>query len=89
MLVKQNKRVTVAGMEGWSLLYTAQHHKLPVNGIEAENGWNYLGNTFGEGPNSIEDHVVVAQDFADVVGPMTPEEHDLLSVLDADNMQPT
>ena len=42
VLVKQKKRVTVAGMEGWSLLDTAQHHNLPINGVKAENAWEYL-----------------------------------------------
>uniref|UniRef100_A0A7S0L5W8 Uncharacterized protein n=1 Tax=Coccolithus braarudii TaxID=221442 RepID=A0A7S0L5W8_9EUKA len=87
VLVKQKKRVTVAGMVGWSLLETAQHHNLPVHGAAAENGWNYT--TFGEGPGSVEDHVVVAKDFADVVGPPTFEEEDLLTMLDPENYQPT
>ena len=76
ILAKQKQKVTVPGMVGWTLLDTAKHHNLPVNGIAADSPWDYY--TFGEGPASVEDHVVVAQEFWEACLPVGYQEQDLL-----------
>ena len=76
ILAKQKQKVTVPGMVGWTLLDTAKHHNLPVNGIAADTPWDY--STFGEGPASVEDHVVVAQEFWEACLPVGYQEQDLL-----------
>ena len=76
ILAKQKQKVTVPGMVGWTLLDTAKHHNLPVNGIAADTPWDYY--TFGEGPASVEDHVVVAQEFWEACLPVGYQEQDLL-----------
>ena len=76
ILAKQKQKVTVPGMVGWTLLDTAKHHNLPVNGIAADSPWDYY--TFGEGPASVEDHVVVAQEFWEACLPVSYQEQDLL-----------
>lgn len=76
ILAKQKQKVTVPGMVGWTLLDTAKHHNLPVNGIAADAPWDYV--TFGEGPASVEDHVVVAQEFWETCLPVGYQEQDLL-----------
>jgi ferredoxin len=75
---KQQQRITVPGMVGWTLLETAEHHNLPLRGCRAQEPWNY--STFGEGPGSVEDHVVVAQEFYDKCGPMSEQELELIEV---------
>jgi len=87
ILVKQNQRVTVPGMVGWSLLKTAQHHGLPVNGIEADSPYDYV--TFGEGPAGPEDHVVVQREYFDKTGPIGWQELNLLEDMDPENRAPT
>ena len=78
ILAKQKQKVTVPGMVGWTLLETAKHHNLPVNGSPADTPWDY--NTFGEGPASVEDHVVVAQEYWELCLPMGYQEKDLLEM---------
>ena len=78
VLQKQKQRVTVPARVGWTLLQTAKHHKLPVNGTTADGSWDYI--TFGEGPGSIEDHVVVAKEFYALTGPPGEQEGTLLRV---------
>lgn len=78
ILAKQKQKVTVPGMIGWTLLETAKHHNLPVNGSPADTPWDY--NTFGEGPASVEDHVVVAQEYWEMCLPMGYQEKDLLEM---------
>merc|ERR1712087_68602 len=87
ILGKQKKRVTVPGMVGWTLLDTAKHHGLPVQGCAADSPWDYY--TFGEGPSSIEDHVVISKEFADIVGPPQEQEAILLNIDDWENVTPT
>eukprot|EP00908_Phaeocystis_cordata_P015460 Transcript_26617.p2 GENE.Transcript_26617~~Transcript_26617.p2 ORF type:complete len:223 (+),score=68.41 Transcript_26617:378-1046(+) len=78
ILAKQKQKVTVPGMVGWTLLKTAQHHNLPVNGCTADTPWDYL--TFGEGPSSVEDHVIVSQEYFEQTLPMGYQEKDLLEM---------
>jgi hypothetical protein len=72
---------------GWTLLETAQHHSLPVGGCKAEDNWDPINGTFGEGPGSLEDHVVLAREFFDMVGPPVLDEQTLLE--SEPNAQPT
>lgn len=65
-------------MVGWTLLKTAQHHNLPVNGCNADTPWDYY--TFGEGPSSVEDHVIVSQEYFEQTLPMGYQEKDLLEM---------
>jgi hypothetical protein len=78
ILAKQKQKVTVPGMVGWTLLDTAKHHNLPVNGSPADAPWDYV--TFGEGPSSVEDHVVVALEYWEMCLPMGYQEKDLLEM---------
>mmetsp|Transcript_63635 Transcript_63635/g.105811 ORF Transcript_63635/g.105811 Transcript_63635/m.105811 type:complete len:150 (-) Transcript_63635:369-818(-) len=87
ILGKQKKRVTVPGMVGWTLLDTAKHHRLPVHGCASDALWDYY--TFGDGPSSIEDHVVISKEFTDIVGPPQEQELTLLTVSDYENLTPT
>ena len=87
ILQKQNKRVTVPGMVGWSLLETAQHHRLPLEGERADAPWDY--NTLGEGPGSVTDHVVLDPQSYEKVGPPGDQEYELLESGDGENMTPT
>ena len=64
-------------MVGWSLLETAHHHELPINGIPADEKWDYT--TFGDGPASAEDHVVVQREFFDKLEPMGWQECNTLT----------
>lgn len=83
---KMKKRVTVPGMVGWSLLATAQHHGLPLRGSRKDNDWDYVN--LGEGPGSVEDHVILPQADFERVGPPTWQEESLLKASEP-NMQPT
>lgn len=83
---KQKKRVTVPGMVGWSLLATAKHHGLPLNGATKDNDWDYV--TLGEGPGSVEDHIILPQADFERVGPCTWQEEALLKANEP-HMQPT
>jgi len=89
ILQKKKQRVTVPGMVGWTLLETAEHHNLPAFGTACAAGapWDY--NTFGEGPNSVEDHVVVSKDYYEVTGPPFDQELDLLLTHEGPNYQET
>ena len=60
-MAKQKQKVTVNGMVGWSLLQTAQHHGMLEHVVHGESPWDYL--TFGEGPNSAEDHVIISKEY--------------------------
>ena len=86
ILAKQKQRVTVPAMTGWTLLETAKHHNLPLHGTPSDVPWDYV--TFGEGPNSIEDHVVVTQEYFDKTGPIGWQERELLDK-DEEYSQPT
>ena len=66
ILQKQNQKITVPGMVGWTLLDTAQHHNLPVHGTPSDSPWDYT--TFGEGPASAEDHCYVQREYYDKCG---------------------
>lgn len=76
ILAKQKQKVTVKGMIGWSLLKTAQHHGLPIPGVLADDKWDYI--TYGEGPASAEDHVVVERKYYDMLEPMSFQECNVL-----------
>ena len=89
ILQKHKKKVTVPGRVGWTLLETAQHHSLPVGGCRAEPNWDPIQGSFGEGPGSLEDHVVLAREFFELVGPPVLDE---LTLLESDiclGRQPT
>lgn len=78
--IKPNgKRVTVPGRVGWSLLKTAQHHDVGLEGWEASSSWL---EDYGEGPATTADHVVVANEWADKLEPIYPEEEKLLQTVD-------
>eukprot|EP00966_Prymnesium_polylepis_P159562 3687605-Prymnesium_polylepis.1 len=76
ILAKKKQKVTVPGMIGWSLLETAQHHGLPIPGSPADEPWDYI--TYGEGPASAEDHVVVQREYFDKLEPMGFQECNVL-----------
>ena len=88
-MAKQKQKVTVPGLVGWTLLDTAKHHGLLTHCTHADSPWDY--NTFGEGPMSAEDHVVVSRDFFDKVFQF---EHEgciyklVSSVADSENRRP-
>ena len=84
---KEKKTVTVPARVGWTLLQTAEHHQLPLQGEEADDVWDYK--TLGEGPNSTEDHVVIHPKDFDVVGPPLWQEAELLETLEFANVRPT
>jgi hypothetical protein len=73
-------------MVGWSLLATAKHHGLPLHGATKDNDWDYV--TLGEGPGSVEDHVILPQTDFDRVGPCTWQEEALLKANEP-HVQPT
>ncbi|EOD37789.1 hypothetical protein EMIHUDRAFT_454785 [Emiliania huxleyi CCMP1516] len=83
---KHKKRVTVAGMVGWTLLETAKHHGLPLHGARADSPWDYV--TLGEGPGSVEDHIVLPVADFEKVGPCSWQEQELLDASAADHVQP-
>ena len=85
ILAKQKQRVTVPAMTGWTLLETAKHHNLPLHGTPSDVPWDYV--TFGEGPNSIEDHVVVTKEYFDKTGPIGWQERELMET--EEHSQPT
>lgn len=86
-MAKQKQKVTVPGLVGWTLLDTAKHHGLLTHCTHADSPWDY--NTFGEGPMSAEDHVVVSRDFFDKTGPMGYQEKNVLKDEVPDDVQPT
>ncbi|KAJ1639588.1 hypothetical protein T492DRAFT_936188 [Pavlovales sp. CCMP2436] len=73
------KRVTVPGMVGWSLLKTAQHHGVPLEGWESAPSWY---EDYGDGPATAADHVVVANEWVDKLAPMYQDELDMLGSVD-------
>jgi len=73
-------------MVGWTLLETGQHHGLPLNGTKSDSNWDYV--TLGEGPGSIEDHVIFPKGDFERVGPCNYQEANLLRVSE-ENTQPT
>jgi len=77
IMAKAKQKVTVPGMVGWSLLDTAQHHGLLMNAVKGEPVWDY--NTFGEGPASAEDHIVVAREFFDKLEPAGYQEINVMN----------
>jgi len=77
IMAKAKQKVTVPGMVGWTLLDTAQHHGLLMNAVKAEVPWDYV--TFGEGPASAEDHIVVAREFFDKLEPAGQQEVNVLN----------
>lgn len=87
IMAKQKQKVTVPGLVGWTLLDTAKHHGLLTHCTHADSPWDY--NTFGEGPMSAEDHVVVSRDFFDKTGPMGYQEKNVLKDEVPDDVQPT
>lgn len=78
ILQKQKTKVTVPGKVGWTLLETAQHHNLPVHGCAADPNWDVVKGTHGEGPASLEDHVVVAREYFEKIGPPVHDEWQLI-----------
>ena len=85
-MTKAKQRVTVPGMVGWSLLEAAQHHGLLKQAPHADSPWDY--STFGEGPASVEDHVVVSREFYEKLPPAGYQEKSLLAS-DLENVTPT
>jgi 2Fe-2S ferredoxin len=72
------KRVTVPGRVGWSLLKTAKHHDVGLEGWESSAAWL---EDFGDGPATAADHVVVANEWVDKLAPMFPEEANMLGTV--------
>ena len=87
IMAKQKQKVTVPGLVGWSLLETAQHHGFLMHCTPGDNAWDY--STFGEGPASAEDHVVVSRDFFDKLNPMGYQERNILHGEVFEHMTPT
>lgn len=78
--IKPNgKRVTVPGRVGWSLLQTAQHHDVGLEGWRASSSWL---EDYGDGPATAADHVVVAKEWAPKLEPMYPEEEKMLQTVE-------
>ena len=73
-------------MVGWTLLETAKHHGLPLHGARADSPWDYV--TLGEGPGSVEDHIVLPVADFEKVGPCSWQEQELLDASAADHVQP-
>lgn len=77
--IKPNgKRVTVPGRVGWSLLKTAKHHNVGLEGWESSAAW---GEDYGDGPATSADHVVVANEWFAKLDPMYPEEANVLGTV--------
>lgn len=87
IMAKQKQKVTVPGMVGWTLLDTAQHHGLLKHCHHGDTPWDY--STFGEGPMSAEDHVVVSREFFDKTGPVGYQERNVLNMEVPDDLTPT
>ena len=87
IMAKQKQKVTVPCMVGWTLLDTAQHHGMMKHVVPADNAWNY--DTFGEGPASAEDHVVVQRDFFDKLAPPSYMERNVLNAEVYEHLTPT
>ena len=86
-MAKKKQKVTVPGMVGWSLLETAQHHGLLMQCCHADEAWDYT--TFGEGPMSAEDHVVVSREYFDKTGPVGYQERNVLNMEVPEDVTPT
>ncbi len=86
-MAKAKQKVTVPGLVGWTLLQTAQHHGLLEHCTPADNAWDYQ--TFGEGPASAEDHVVVSREFFERLPPAGYQERNVLNAEVHDHMTPT
>lgn len=86
-MAKAKQKVTVPGLVGWTLLETAKHHGLLTHCTHADNPWDY--ETFGEGPCSAEDHVVVAKTYFDKLPPAGYQEVSLLDQQVPDFVTPT
>jgi hypothetical protein len=87
IMAKKKQKVTVPGMVGWSLLETAQHHGLLMQCCHADEAWDYK--TFGEGPMSAEDHVVVSREYFDKTGPVGYQERNVLNMEVPEDVTPT
>ena len=86
VVTKAKQKVTVPGQAGWTLLETAKHHGLLKQAPDADSDWNY--STFGEGPASAEDHVVVSREYFDKLPPPCHQEKNMLNE-DLENLTPT
>ena len=86
IMAKQKQKVTVPGLVGWTLLETAQHHGMLTHVTHADEPWDYT--TFGEGPMSAQDHVVVSHEFFEKTLPMGYQEKNVLQA-DAGEVTPT
>ena len=85
---KEKKTVTVPARIGWTLLQTAEHHQLPLNGQTAEPPWDNK-TSLGEGPGSTEDHVIIHPKDYEKVGPPQWQEAELLESLERGRIQQT
>ena len=70
------QKVTVPAMVGWNLLEAAQHHGLLTHCTPGDDPWDYT--TFGEGPSSCEDHVIISRAYFDKMGPAGWQEKQLI-----------
>ena len=75
-MAKQKQKVTIPGMVGWTLLQTAKHHGLLENAPYADSPYDY--STFGEGPCSAEDHVVVSKEYFEKLPPAGYQEMNII-----------
>jgi ferredoxin len=87
IMAKAKQKVTVPGMVGWTLLETAKHHGLLKSACHADSAWDYA--TFGEGPASSEDHVVVSREFFDKLAPAGYQEMNVLNAEASEHLTPT
>ena len=82
IMAKAKQKVTVPAMAGWTLLEAAQHHGLLEHCTHADPAWDYA--TFGEGPASAEDHVVVERKYFDIIQETSPLGYMEKNVLDSE-----
>ena len=89
-MAKAKQKVTIPAMEGWTILEAAQHHGLLKHIVHADPAWDY--NTFGEGPPSAEDHIVISKEYYDIIDATSPagyQEKNMLAMEIADSLTPT
>jgi hypothetical protein len=89
-MAKAKQKVTIPAMAGWTILEAAQHHGLLKHVVHADPSWDY--NTFGEGPPSAEDHVVISKEYFDKIEASEPAsymEKNVLAMEIDDSLTPT
>ena len=86
-MAKAKQKVTIPGLVGWTLQETAKHHGLLSHCPPGGDLWDY--NSFGEGPMSAEDHIVVSKDYFEKLPPASWMEMNILNSEVHDFLTPT